>query len=155
MLNTHTRYLHESILDYGDKLTATMDGDLSMLRLCCTGTEANELALRIAKACTGHDGVIVSDFCYHGNSAATAALSTAVSVPEGVGANVRVISVPHRRHGRGSANAASAARSYTTGIEEAIASLAASGSKPAALLVDPVFAMEACPTFPKAIWSMR
>ena len=148
-LNTHTRYLHESILDYGDKLTATMDGDLSMLRLCCTGTEANELALRIAKACTGHDGVIVSDFCYHGNSAAMAALSTAVSVPEGVGTNVRAISVPHRRDGRGDANAVSAARSCATGIEEAIASFAARDLKPAALLVDPVFAMEGLPDVPK------
>ena len=93
-LNTHTRYLHEAILEYGERLTATFDRTLTMAHFCCSGTEASELALRIAKACTGNEGVIVTDFCYHGNSATIAALSTAFPVPEGVGANVRTITVP-------------------------------------------------------------
>ena len=46
-LNTHTRYLHEGILDYVERLTATFDGDLSMAILACTGSEANDIALRI------------------------------------------------------------------------------------------------------------
>ena len=90
-LNTHTRYLHEGILNYGETLIAAFDDELTMLHLCCTGTEANELALRIAKVCSGNNGVIVTDFCYHGNSTAIAELSTAFPGPEGIGANVRVI----------------------------------------------------------------
>ena len=68
VLNVHTRYLHEAILDYGERLTATFAAELSMMALCCTGTEANELALRIARHATGADGIIVTACTYHGNS---------------------------------------------------------------------------------------
>lgn len=159
-LNTHTRYLHEGVLDYGEKLAATMDGDLSMVHLCCSGTEANELALRIAKACTGHDGVIVTDFCYHGNSAAIAALSTAFPVPEGVGTWVRTITAPDPYRLRDGVDAESAAERYAEDIADAIASLAADGMRPAALLVDTIFATEGMPAIPpgymeKAVETLR
>jgi len=49
-LNTHTRYLHETVVEYAEMLTATFDDDLTMAKFCCSGTEASELALRIAKA---------------------------------------------------------------------------------------------------------
>jgi 4-aminobutyrate aminotransferase-like enzyme len=93
-LNTHTRYLNEAILDYGEALTAKFEDELTMLHLCCTGTEANELALRIARTCSGATGVIVTDFCYHGNSKTIAELSTAIPSPEGIGSNVRTITAP-------------------------------------------------------------
>ena len=50
-LNTHTRYLHPGILDYIERLTATMDDSLSSAVLTCTGSEANDIALRMAEAC--------------------------------------------------------------------------------------------------------
>lgn len=141
-LNTHTRYLHEAILDYGEALTATFDDELSMLHLCCSGTEANELALRIAKTCTGASGVIVTDFCYHGNSAAIAELSTASPGPEGIGANVRTITAPdpYRQ--------ANGVDQFGAQVTAAIESLAESGMKPAALLFDTVFATEGMPNIP-------
>jgi 4-aminobutyrate aminotransferase-like enzyme len=141
-LNTHTRYLHAAILDYGEALTATFDGELSMLHLCCSGTEANELALRIAKASSGATGIIVTDFCYHGNSAAIAALSTAFPGPEGIGANVRSITAPDPyRQPDG-------AELFGAQVQSAIDSLAASGLKPAALLIDTIFATEGMPSVP-------
>jgi 4-aminobutyrate aminotransferase-like enzyme len=141
-LNTHTRYLHAAILDYGEALTATFDGELSMLHLCCSGTEANELALRIAKASSGATGIIVTDFCYHGNSAAIAALSTAFPGPEGIGANVRSITAPDPyRQPDG-------AEQFGAQVRDAIDSLAASGLKPAALLIDTIFATEGMPSVP-------
>jgi 4-aminobutyrate aminotransferase-like enzyme len=53
VLNTHTRYLHEMVLDYADKLTAKFPDGLDIALFACTGTEANELALRLARARTG------------------------------------------------------------------------------------------------------
>ena len=67
-LNTHTRYLHENILDYAERLTGKFPQPLDTVMFSCTGSEANELALRIARACTGGTGVIVTDFAYHGNT---------------------------------------------------------------------------------------
>jgi len=52
-LNTHTRYLHENVLDYAERLTAKIAVDLDTAMSCCTGSEANEVALRIARAATG------------------------------------------------------------------------------------------------------
>lgn len=146
ILNTHTRYLHEGILNYGEALTATFDDELTMLHLCCTGTEANELALRIAKACSGNNGVIVTDFCYHGNSAAIAELSTALLGPEGIGANVRMITAPDPYRQPDGAEAAAA--QFSAQVKGAIDSLAESGMKPAALLFDTVFATEGMPRVP-------
>ncbi|RVD06174.1 aminotransferase class III-fold pyridoxal phosphate-dependent enzyme, partial [Mesorhizobium sp. M7A.F.Ca.ET.027.02.1.1] len=50
LLNTHTRYLHTAILDYVERLTATFDAILSSAILTCTGSEANDIALRMAQA---------------------------------------------------------------------------------------------------------
>ncbi|MFM7275697.1 MAG: aminotransferase class III-fold pyridoxal phosphate-dependent enzyme, partial [Gammaproteobacteria bacterium] len=60
-LNTHTRYLHESVVRYAERLTATMPAELSVCLLVCTGTEANDLAIRIARTVSAQEGVIVSE----------------------------------------------------------------------------------------------
>ncbi|MCB1663808.1 MAG: aminotransferase class III-fold pyridoxal phosphate-dependent enzyme, partial [Pseudomonadales bacterium] len=61
-LNIHTRYLHDNIVNYAERLTATFDDTLSMAMFACTGSEANEIALRMARHCTGGMGIIVTDF---------------------------------------------------------------------------------------------
>lgn len=76
-LNTHTRYLHENVVNYAERLGATLPGDLSVCMFVCTGTEANDLAFRIARTVSGHQGAIVSDYSYHGNSIVVTELSTA------------------------------------------------------------------------------
>ena len=75
VLNTNTRYLHKTILDYSERLTATLPGPLSVVYFVNSGTEANELALRIARTATGVKDTIVLDWGYHGNSAATVEIS--------------------------------------------------------------------------------
>ncbi len=52
-LNTHTRYLHDNVVRYAERLTATMPEDLRVCYLVCTGTEANDLAIRIARVVSG------------------------------------------------------------------------------------------------------
>lgn len=76
MLNTHTRYLHEQVVQYAERLTATLPPGLDICMFTCTGTEANDLALRIARAVTGKRGVVVLNDAYHGNSSAVFELST-------------------------------------------------------------------------------
>ena len=75
-LNTHTRYLDDTVVTYAERLLSTFDKSLSNVFFCCTGTEANELALRIARECTGGQGIISTAHAYHGNSAAVAQISS-------------------------------------------------------------------------------
>ena len=74
-LNTHTRYLHDGILDYVERLTGTMHASLDTAILTCTGSEANDIALRMAEAMTGKRGIIATDATYHGNTALVSQLS--------------------------------------------------------------------------------
>lgn len=75
LLNTNTRYLHEDLAQYVERLVATLPAPLSVVYLVCSGSEANELALRLARAHTGREGVIVVDTAYHGNTNALIDLS--------------------------------------------------------------------------------
>ena len=76
--NIHTRYLNERIVAYDERLTRTFSAPLDSIMLTCTGSEANELALRMARYCTGNKGVIVSNYNYHGNTTILAELTTAL-----------------------------------------------------------------------------
>ncbi|NNF27672.1 MAG: aminotransferase class III-fold pyridoxal phosphate-dependent enzyme, partial [Gemmatimonadetes bacterium] len=68
VLNTNTRYLHDEILALAEELKATLPSSLEVVYLVCSGSEANELALRMALAHTGRGGVVVLDGGYHGNT---------------------------------------------------------------------------------------
>jgi 4-aminobutyrate aminotransferase-like enzyme len=67
-LNTNTRYLYDPLAEYIERLTAKLPPALSVVYLVCSGSEANELALRMARAHTGRDGFIVVETGYHGNT---------------------------------------------------------------------------------------
>ena len=69
-LNTNTRYLHDHIVAYAKRLTDTLPGDLSVCMFVCTGSEANELALRMARTYTQRKDVIVLHSAYHGHTTA-------------------------------------------------------------------------------------
>ena len=67
-LNTNTRYLNEQLTEYAARLTATLPPPLNVVFMVCSGSEANELALRLARTHTGRDDVICVDAAYHGNT---------------------------------------------------------------------------------------
>lgn len=67
-LNTHTRYIHENVVSLAEKLSAKFPEKLDTCIFVCTGTEANDLALQMARTITGNEGVLVTDSAYHGNS---------------------------------------------------------------------------------------
>ncbi len=68
ILNTNTRYLHDTILDYAERLGRYFPKPLSVVYLVCSGSEANELALRMARTVTGRRHTITLDWGYHGNT---------------------------------------------------------------------------------------
>ncbi|MBA8903017.1 aminotransferase class III-fold pyridoxal phosphate-dependent enzyme [Phyllobacterium sp. P30BS-XVII] len=68
LLNTNTRYLHDNIVSYAERLTATLPGDLKVATFACTGSEANSLMLRMMRAHTGREEAIVLDWAYHGTT---------------------------------------------------------------------------------------
>ncbi|MGO4334158.1 aspartate aminotransferase family protein [Labrys sp. KB_33_2] len=148
-LNTHTRYLHEGILDYVERLTATFDTNLNAAILTCTGSEANDVALRMAQAMTGRIGVIATDHTYHGNTAAVSQLSTRMPPVGGFGGHVRHVPAPDSYRPLGGAPGAAFAGAFASKIEEAIASLEASPHGFSALIIDPFFANEGFPDLPR------
>jgi 4-aminobutyrate aminotransferase-like enzyme/Ser/Thr protein kinase RdoA (MazF antagonist) len=75
VLNTNTRYLHDALVDYAERLVATLPEPLSVVYFVCSGSEANELALRMARAHTGRRDVVVVEGAYHGNTSAMVDLS--------------------------------------------------------------------------------
>ena len=95
MLNTHTRYLDENVVAYAERLGRSFDRELSMAVFCCTGSEANELALRIARECSGGMGIIATDWAYHGNTAAVMQVSSLFTPAEAA----RSLRAHRPRHG--------------------------------------------------------
>ena len=144
-LNTHTRYLHEGIIQYAERLTATFDPQLSMAFLACTGSEANEIALRMATVCTGHRGILCTRFAYHGNTTAVAQISTVFPPPEGMAPHIRAVVAPDSYRDPRDAGGALSPQAWLADIEEACESLRASGHGVAAMLFDTIFSSEGLP----------
>lgn len=94
MLCTHTRYMHEGILDFAEKLLGTFEDDIGHMMLTCTGSEANDLALRMAKHHTGNKGIIVTSEAYHGNSDLSASFSPSLGDNAPLGTWVRRVPAP-------------------------------------------------------------
>ena len=68
LLNTNTRYLHDNILRYAERLTALLPEPLRVCYFLNSGSEANELALRIARTHTGREDIVVLEHAYHGHT---------------------------------------------------------------------------------------
>jgi 4-aminobutyrate aminotransferase-like enzyme len=75
ILNTNTRYLHDHFVDYAQRLTSKMPKQLRVCFLVNSGSEANELALRLAQTYTGQKNCIVMDHAYHGNTSSVIEIS--------------------------------------------------------------------------------
>ena len=148
-LNVHTRYLHEAILDYSERLCATFDDSLSMAILTCSGTESNEIALRMARQHSAGMGIICSDFTYHGNSTAVWELATSFS-EDGQSPNPNVKAVPFPDAYRPAFDLTGDAlwETYANEVKLAIESFEAEGIGFAGLIFCPIFSGEGLPDAP-------
>lgn len=147
-LNTHTRYLHEGIVAYAERLTATFDPSLSMVMLACSGSEANELALRIANLTTGGEGILCTNFAYHGNTRAVAQIGTVFPPPGGFGPHIRALSPPDSYRGLHGLSGDALEDAYVEEVRAAIDSLQANGIRLAAMLICTLYSSEGLPNVP-------
>jgi 4-aminobutyrate aminotransferase-like enzyme len=145
MLNTHTRYLHEAILDYAERLLRYFPAEIAHVMFTCTGSEANDLALRVAKTHTGGTGIIVTDFAYHGVTEITAGMSPSLGSAMTLGENVCTVPAPDGYRCQGQNIGAV----FAQRVRDAIGNMHARGIKPAALLVDTIFSSDGVFTAPQ------
>lgn len=145
ILNTHTRYLHDLVLDYIERLTATLGHGISQAIMTCTGSEANDIALRMAQAATGKTGIIATDNTYHGNTGATSVLSTRRPPIGGYPGHVRLVPAPDSLRPVGG-SLAGQAHAFAAHVARAIAELEAAGHGFSGMMLCPVFANEGIPT---------
>ncbi len=134
VLNTNTRYLAEPILEYAERLLATHHGGLETAMFACTGSEANDLALRIARHATGRTGVVVTANAYHGLTSAVAEASPNLGP---LGAHVRAVTPPSPGE-----DAQHAGPAFAHRVTGAIDDLRRQGIGTAAVLMDTIFASD-------------
>lgn len=149
ILNTHTRYLHELLLDYAQRLLDTLPDNLGRMVFTCTGSEANDLALRIAKSESGGTGVIVTANAYHGTTELLAGMSPSLGPAMRKGQDVWMVAAPDSYRGT----------SLADGVAAALVQMQAQGVRPAALLADTIFASDgifpAAPGLAEAVAMVR
>jgi 4-aminobutyrate aminotransferase-like enzyme len=139
-LNTNTRYVQESILDYSEQLLSTFPAELGHVMFTCTGSEANDLAMRVAKYATGNQGIIVTSGAYHGLTTEVASFSPSLGAGVPLGANVRVIDAPDAL--RYSSDQGSLEDHLRNQVRAAIADLHRHGIGVAAFIADSIFSSD-------------
>jgi 4-aminobutyrate aminotransferase-like enzyme len=137
LLNTNSRYLHDGLAEYVERLTATMPEELSVCFLVCTGTEANDLALRLARTHTGSRRIVVLDHAYHGHSPSLIEISPyKCEGPGGQGLALWASKVPCPDVYRGAHRGADAGARYVREVERAIEDVAATGESLGAFMAE-------------------
>jgi 4-aminobutyrate aminotransferase-like enzyme len=138
-LNTHTRYLHENVVRYAERLGDTLPGDLGVCMFTCTGTEANDLAFRIARTASGNHGAIVLNQAYHGTSSTVFELSTeeypAAEQPD----YLETVAAPNGYRGSFRYGDPNLGKGYAGLVDQAVAELSRRGFKPAMFISDNIF----------------
>ncbi|MGF6426625.1 MULTISPECIES: aspartate aminotransferase family protein [Bradyrhizobium] len=138
LLSTHTRYLNDVVDGYAERLLATFPRGINHLVLTCTGSEANDLALRVAKVATGRTGFIVTETAYHGNSTAVTDVSPSSRPGQPLPPHVRAVPAPEMyRNPVGDPG-----QRFAESVAAAITDLERSGFGFAALLVDTIFSSD-------------
>jgi 4-aminobutyrate aminotransferase-like enzyme len=130
LLTTHTRYLSEHTIAYAEDLLGTLPAAIDNVMFTCTGSEANDLALRVAKYATGADGVIVTANAYHGVTTEVAAISPSLGGLESLAEWTRAVRAPGTEV------------DLVQAVEATISELEAFGIRTAALIVDTIFASD-------------
>ncbi|MCL5975903.1 MAG: aminotransferase class III-fold pyridoxal phosphate-dependent enzyme [Gammaproteobacteria bacterium] len=143
-LNVHTRYLVSAVDDYLDSLKATLPESISNIVMTCSGSEANDLAMRLAKQATGGEGFIVTEDAYHGNTSLVTEVSPSIIKQGKLPAHVVAIPSPSS-----AVYGEDIATGFAAKVTEAIELLWERGFSVAALLVDTIFSSDGIYTEPR------
>jgi 4-aminobutyrate aminotransferase-like enzyme len=141
VLNTNTRYLHENLVRYAERLCATLPAPLRVCYFVCSGSEANELALRLARAHTKRQDIIVVDVGYHGNTTSLIEISSyKFDGPGGTGAppHVHKVPMPDVYRGAYKGNDLQAGEKYAQHVAAAIARIQQRGNNVSAFICESI-----------------
>jgi 4-aminobutyrate aminotransferase-like enzyme len=153
-LNVHSRYLHEGIVALAERIAALHGPAIESVVFSCSGTEANEVALRMARGTTGKAGIVCTNATYHGNSEAVGKM-TRIGADQtrrgqNSGGDVRAIPFPEMlRPIVPGASESDLVEAYLERLRSAIRSLEDDGVGFAGLIVCPIFANEGLPDVPR------
>ena len=139
MLNTNSRYLHKNITDLAEKLKETLPPELSVFHFVNSGSEANELALRMVKAVTGSSQMLVSKVGYHGNTNGCIEISSYKfdgKGGEGAPNHIHVFPMPDCY--RGKYRGADSAIEYANEVRVLIDNIINKGNKLGGLIIEPI-----------------
>ncbi|HLG16442.1 MAG TPA: aminotransferase class III-fold pyridoxal phosphate-dependent enzyme [Blastocatellia bacterium] len=139
-LNTNTRYLHENLVRFGERLATTMPGPLKVCFFVCSGSEANELALRVAHAHTRGTEIVCVDGAYHGNTTSLIGISPyKFDGPggEGAAAGVHKVAMPDTYRGPHKAGDPDAGRKYAAHVGRTVEEIRSANKKLSAFICEP------------------
>jgi 4-aminobutyrate aminotransferase-like enzyme/Ser/Thr protein kinase RdoA (MazF antagonist) len=138
-LNTNTRYLHDSVVELAERLVATMPPGLDTVMFLNSGSEANDVAWRLAAAHTGGSGGIVTAFAYHGVTSATIALSPEEWPKGEEPTHIATVPAPDGYRGAHRREQPGWSERYAACVDDAVTRLESRGVRPAAFFVDSAF----------------
>lgn len=150
-LNIHSRYLSQGIVDYSERLLKTFANGLDQVLYTCSGSEANEQALRIARMHGSGRGIICSSHAYHGNTAALEQVSPLMHRNRHCFDEVRSIPFPQIYRPLGGLVGEALIQAYLAQIEDEIDSFEATGVGLAGMIFCPIFANEGLPRIPATL----
>lgn len=140
LVNTHTRYLTDAVVDYAERLTDLFPSELSQAIFACTGSEAVDLALRMVRHATGGQGIIITKNAYHGTTTAAAEISPSLGPRNVIPQYVEVVDAPDPI--RGPSHETSKTESFLASIEQAIFGFERKGIPFAGMIVDSVLSSD-------------
>jgi 4-aminobutyrate aminotransferase-like enzyme len=151
-LNTNTRYIYEIVIEYAERLTASLPDHLTACTFVNSGSEANDIAWRMATLVTGKRGAIIMDDAYHGITEAIAHLSP--HGPEDLAPHVRTLMAPDPYRGPYRAGEADLAERYAADADRAIAELDEAGLGTACFMIDTSYCSNGIPDVPEGYTRM-
>jgi 4-aminobutyrate aminotransferase-like enzyme len=147
-VNVHSRYLHEGIVSFAERLVDLNHDGIESVVFSCSGTEAIEVAIQIARVATGNRGLVCTDATYHGNTELVASLTNVGCAANQTG-EIRSFPFPERyRPLQEGLSEKELCEAYLARVESAIESLNKEGVGFATLIMCSIFANEGVPDIP-------
>ncbi|MEY4134474.1 MAG: hypothetical protein RL386_824 [Bacteroidota bacterium] len=156
VLNTNTRYLHPAVITFAEALRATLPPPLEVVFFVNSGSEANELAMRLAKTFTGRRDMMVVEVGYHGNTNACVEVSAyKFNGPGGKGApaHVHVLPIPDAYRGIYRGEGPDVGIRYASHLSDQIRVMREQGKEPAAFLCESVISCGGQIPLPVGYWA--
>ena len=152
LINTNTRYLHENLQHFAEALIATLPEPLRVCYFVNSGSEANELALRLARTHTGREDVVVLEHAYHGHTTTLIDISPyKFDGPGGCGRKpwVHVAPIPDDYRGPYRRGDADAGKKYAQRVAEVLENMRPEGRSPAAFIAETLPSVAGQIVFPR------